>query len=354
MSNPRQGICRQIPHVVSVESDGFFTSKEDLENLVISSSSGNVVYLKDIAQIVDGPDEQEHYVNIRFGCQEKDSSKGPFEAVTLAVSKRKGANAAWLCDEVIAKVNAAKGALIPADVKMEVTRNYGQTATEKSNELLFHMGIAVIGVTLLIALVLGWKEAGIVAIAIPVTLALTLASFYWLGFTLNRITLFALIFSIGILVDDPIVNVENIVRHLRLAQNRGRKFLDIVIGAVSEVQAHVEAAVLPERETRDVRCGLDRHIRRQLDRTVPLQRKAAIGRIEQRKHQARSPHHRAAAPAEQNDMLRVLVEFIIFQAVLSGQEAAIRVVRLISQAVALFALRLGVRQDATVNWSATS
>ena len=164
--------------------------------------------------------------------------------MTLAVSKRKGANAAWLCDEVIAKVNAAKGALIPADVKMEVTRNYGQTATEKSNELLFHMGIAVIGVTLLIALVLGWKEAGIVAIAIPVTLALTLASFYWLGFTLNRITLFALIFSIGILVDDPIVNVENIVRHLRLAQNRGRKFLDIVIGAVSEVQGPLILATL--------------------------------------------------------------------------------------------------------------
>ena len=238
------GHLQTNPHVVSVESDGFFTSKEDLENLVISSSSGNVVYLKDIAQIVDGPDEQEHYVNIRFGSQEKDSSKGPFEAVTLAVSKRKGANAAWLCDEVIAKVNAAKGALIPADVKMEVTRNYGQTATEKSNELLFHMGIAVIGVTLLIALVLGWKEAGIVAIAIPVTLALTLASFYWLGFTLNRITLFALIFSIGILVDDPIVNVENIVRHLRLAQNRGRKFLDIVIGAVSEVQAPLILATL--------------------------------------------------------------------------------------------------------------
>ena len=147
-------------------------------------------------------------------------------------------------DEVIKKVNATKGALIPEDVKMEVTRNYGETATEKSNELLFHMGIAVIGVTLLIALVLGWKEAGIVAIAIPVTLALTLASFYWLGFTLNRITLFALIFSIGILVDDPIVNVENIVRHLRLAQNRGRKFLDIVIGAVSEVQSPLILATL--------------------------------------------------------------------------------------------------------------
>ena len=91
------GHLQTMPNVVSVESDGFFTSKEDLENLVISSSSGNVVYLKDIAQVVDGPDDKEQYANIRFGSQENDSSKGPFEAVTLAVSKRKGANAAWLC-----------------------------------------------------------------------------------------------------------------------------------------------------------------------------------------------------------------------------------------------------------------
>lgn len=238
------GHLQTSPNIVNVEADGFFTSKEDLDNLVISSSSGNIVYLKDIAQVVDGPDDQERYVNIRFGNQEGGSFLGPFEAVTLAVSKRKGANAAWLCDEVIKKVNDLKSSLIPEDVAMKVTRNYGETANEKSNELLFHMGIAVVGVAILIALVLGWKEAGIVAVTIPLTLSLTLASFYFIGFTLNRITLFALIFSIGILVDGPIVNVENIVRHLRLAQNRGRKFLDIVIGAVNEVQSPLILAAL--------------------------------------------------------------------------------------------------------------
>ncbi|MCC6758668.1 MAG: efflux RND transporter permease subunit [Candidatus Omnitrophica bacterium] len=232
------------PKMVTVETDGFFSSKEDLENLVVSSSSGNVVYLKDIARVIDGPDDEEHYVNIRFGIARGDADQEPLQAVTLAISKRKGSNAARLCEQVLKKIDVIKGNLIPEDVKFEVTRNYGETATEKSNELLIHMAIAVIGVAFLIALVLGWKEAGIVAVAIPVTLALTLASFYWLGFTLNRITLFALIFSIGILVDDPIVNVENIVRHLRLAQNRGRKFLDIVIGAVIEVQSPLILATL--------------------------------------------------------------------------------------------------------------
>jgi len=137
-------------------------------------------------------------------------------------------------------------------VEVSITRDYGQTAREKSNELLFHMGLAVAGVSLLIALVLGWREAGVVAIAIPVTLALTLATFYLLGFTLNRVTLFALIFSIGILVDDPIVDVENVVRHFRLPQNRDRPLKELTVMAVNEVRSPlilatltVIAAVLP-------------------------------------------------------------------------------------------------------------
>lgn len=238
------GHLQTNPQTMAVEADGFFRSREDLENLVVSFSSGNVVYLKDIAQIIDGADTQEHQVNFRFGARKDQADLEPLKAVTLAISKRKGSNAAWLSQQVLQKVDIIKENLIPSDVKFEVTRNYGETATEKSNELLVHMAIAVIGVALLIAFVLGWKEAGIVAVAIPVTLALTLASFYWLGFTLNRITLFALIFSIGILVDDPIVNVENIVRHLRLAENRGRKFFDIVIGAVIEVQSPLILATL--------------------------------------------------------------------------------------------------------------
>ncbi len=240
------------PEAALVQANGFFRSAEDLNNLVVSVSGKDIVFLKDIADIVDGPDQDERLVNIRFGKGYELEDKGVYDAVTLAVSKRKGANATWIAQQALEKVKSLEGNIIPAGVKMTVTRNYGETAAEKSNELLYHMGIAVLGVTLLIALALGWRESGVVAVAIPVTLALTLASFYWMGFTLNRITLFALIFSIGILVDDPIVNVENIVRHLRLAQNRGKKFLDIVIGAVNEVQSPlilatltVVAAILP-------------------------------------------------------------------------------------------------------------
>jgi len=145
-----------------------------------------------------------------------------------------------------------KETVLPQDIEMTVTRDYGETANEKSNELLFHMALAVIGVSILIALVLGMHESGVVAIAIPMTLALTLATFYFLGFTLNRITLFALIFSIGILVDDPIVDVENIVRHLRLPSNKGRPLLEVTIEAVNEVRSPlilatfaVIAAILP-------------------------------------------------------------------------------------------------------------
>ena len=125
--------------------------------------------------------------------------------------------------------------MIPGDVEVTVTRNYGETAEEKSNELLLHMMIAIVSVSVLIMVTLGLRESGIVAIAIPVTLALTLALLYLYGYTLNRVTLFALIFSIGILVDDAIVVVENIVRHYRLPENRGRSILDVAVEAVDEV-----------------------------------------------------------------------------------------------------------------------
>ena len=150
------------------------------------------------------------------------------------------------------KVETLKGVIIPADVTVSITRHYGETASEKSNELLWHMLIAVVSVSILILLTLGWRESGIVAVAIPATLALTLLVFYLYGFTLNRITLFALIFSIGILVDDAIVVVENIVRHFHLPQNKGRDWTTIAIEAVNEVgnptilaTFAVIAAVLP-------------------------------------------------------------------------------------------------------------
>ncbi|MDH3520759.1 MAG: efflux RND transporter permease subunit, partial [Myxococcales bacterium] len=211
---------------ILVEAGGFLMDAADVARVVVGVFEKRPVYLRDVARIVDGAEEPVDYVLFGTGAAAADAEgvrgagaapqSGEVPAVTLAIAKRKGANAVWVADAVLRKVAGLRGALIPADVPITVTRNYGLTAEEKSNELLFHMAIAVVGVTILIALVLGWKESGVVAVAIPVTLALTLAIFYLLGFTLNRITLFALIFSIGILVDDPIVDVENIVRHFRL------------------------------------------------------------------------------------------------------------------------------------------
>jgi multidrug efflux pump subunit AcrB len=180
------------------------------------------------------------------------ASKESLPAVTLSIAKRKGTNAVEVAGNVLRRIEALKSAVIPADVALDITRQYGETAAEKSNELLLHMLIAVISVSLLIAITLGLRESLIVFLAIPVTLALTLAVFYLYGYTLNRITLFALIFSIGILVDDAIVVVENIVRHWRMPANRARPPYEVAIEAVDEVgnptilaTLTVVAAILP-------------------------------------------------------------------------------------------------------------
>ncbi len=222
---------------VQVDTGGFLKDAEEVASVVVGVFDGRPVYLRDVARVSDGAEEPSQYV--LFGQRD-----GEYPAVTLSVAKRKGANAIWVVEDVLKKVDSLKGRVIPSDVEIAVTRNYGETAKEKSNELLFHMAIAVVGVSLLIALVLGWREAGVVGVAIPVTLALTLATFYFLGFTLNRITLFALIFSIGILVDDPIVDVENIVRHFRLPENKGRPLLEVTVEAVNEVRSPLILATL--------------------------------------------------------------------------------------------------------------
>ncbi|OQB87880.1 MAG: Multidrug resistance protein MdtC [Verrucomicrobia bacterium ADurb.Bin122] len=159
----------------------------------------------------------------------------PEAAVTLSLAKRPGANAIDVVNTVLAKVDTLRGTLLPDDVTVTITRDYGHTAAEKSNELLLHMGIAVFGVALLILFFLGWRESLVVLLAIPSTLALTLLVFYLYGYTLNRITLFALIFSIGILVDDAIVVVENIVRHVRLPGAEKKPLMQVALEAVDEV-----------------------------------------------------------------------------------------------------------------------
>jgi multidrug efflux pump subunit AcrB len=219
-----------------VETGGFLHTAEEVGNIVAGVFSDRAVYLRDVAKVEDGPEEPSDYVLYGSGAAVRHGNlAGALPAVTISVSKRKGTNAIEIADRVIEKVNELKGSLIPGDVQVAVTRNYGETASEKSNELLLHMMVAILSVSALIWLALGLREAGIVAIAIPVTLALTLAVFYLYGYTLNRITLFALIFSIGILVDDAIVVVENVTRHYRLPENRGRPLTEIAVEAVDEV-----------------------------------------------------------------------------------------------------------------------
>ncbi len=226
-----------------VETGQFLSSVEDLKNVVVGVHRNRPVFLRDIARIEEGPEEPADYVFFGKGPSaglEKTSGASiaastAMPAVTLSISKRKGTNAIHIADRVLEKVGLLKGTMIPRDIQLTVTRNYGETAAEKSNELLLHMMIAILSVSVLIWLTLGFRESGIVAIAIPVTLALTLATFYLYGYTLNRVTLFALIFSIGILVDDAIVVVENIVRHYRLPENRDRPVEEVAIEAVDEV-----------------------------------------------------------------------------------------------------------------------
>lgn len=221
---------------ILVETGEFLKSADDVAAVVLSVHEGRPVFLRDVAEVVDGPEEPADYVFFGSGpASDGDVSREVFPAVTLSIAKRKGTNAIDVAHAVLNKIDTLKGRLIPDNVHVTVTRNYGETAREKSDELLWHMTIAVISVTLLILLTLGVRESGIVAIAIPVTLALTLAVFYLSGYTLNRVTLFALIFSIGILVDDAIVVVENIVRHYRMPQNRGRNPLDVAVEATAEV-----------------------------------------------------------------------------------------------------------------------
>jgi multidrug efflux pump subunit AcrB len=241
---------------IIVETGTVLRSVEDIGAVVVGAAEGRPVFLRDVANIADGGEEPAAYVRFGAGAaatgETAAAGEGSWPAVTLAVAKRKGTNAVEVVEAALARLETVRPHLVPADVHVSVTRNYGETAREKSDELLLHMGIAVISVALLVLFTLGRREAVIVFLAIPVTLALTLAVFYLYGYTLNRITLFALIFSIGILVDDAIVVVENIARHYRLPENRGRSLSDIATRAVSEVgnptilaTMTVVAAILP-------------------------------------------------------------------------------------------------------------
>ncbi len=226
----------------SLRLNNFFSSLEDVKSAVVKVVNGKIVRLGQVADITDGLQEPDSYVLIGAGkghwAKRGVTTMTPGQVkngVTIAVAKRKGWNATELANLVIEKTEHLKGFILPQDVNVVVTRDYGETAREKSNELLEHLAIATISVAILMALLLGVRASLVVLVAIPVTLAFTLFIYYIHGYTLNRVTLFALIFCIGILVDDPIVDVENIVRHLRLPFNKGRPIREIIVEAVVEV-----------------------------------------------------------------------------------------------------------------------
>jgi multidrug efflux pump subunit AcrB len=227
------GVITERNEALSVHLDGFFRSMDDVNALVVGIRNNTPVYLRDVARVTDGPEEPADYVFFSpgpaaaiKGIQIPQSIAAPADpasaasigstmmpAVTITFAKRKGKNAVVLAEAVMEKAEHFRARNFPASLQMTLTRDYGETASEKSNELLLHMMIAVVSVTLLIWLILGFRESGRCGGCDPVTLALTLVVFLLYGYTLNRITLFALIFSIGILVDDAIVVIENIVRH---------------------------------------------------------------------------------------------------------------------------------------------
>jgi multidrug efflux pump subunit AcrB len=214
-----------------VETGGFLKDTDDVGNVVVGLFAGRPVFLRNLSSITDGPEEPSNYVFMGFGASSGEGRRDQYEAVTISIAKKKGTNATHIAERAIRKLEDLKGGVIPSGVEITTTRNYGDTAKEKSDELLKHMFLAAISVTILIALALGWRESIIVAVAVPVTLALTILVTYMYGYTLNRVTLFALIFSIGILVDDAIVVVENIHRHFKLA----KADIETAVMAVNEV-----------------------------------------------------------------------------------------------------------------------
>ena len=214
---------------VELQASGYFRSAAEVRNVVVAVREGRPLFVADVARVIDGPEPEPAVILTA------EAGKPGFEqAVSIVVAKRPGTNATELADRVLEKVEALRGRLLPASVQTTVTRNYGETAGEKSSELIEHLLIATLSVIVLILLAMGWRSAVVVGVAVPVTLALTLLLTYLNGYTLNRVTLFALIFSIGILVDDAIVVVENIHRHLYLPGPR-RSFARIILEAVDEV-----------------------------------------------------------------------------------------------------------------------
>lgn len=240
--------------VTDLQAAAVISSPDELQELVVGVFEDRPVYLKDVVRIEDGPGEVSNYVRHGFGPAREFRHPEPAEAgafsepsgvsrpaVTLAISKQKGANAVTVADDVLQAVEELRKSVIPDNVEILVTRNYGRSADEKVNELVEGLGIAIIIVIALLTLSLGWREAFIVAVAVPVVFGLTLTVNLLFGYTINRVTLFALILALGLLVDDPIVDVENIARHFEEKKRASRR---IVLEAVAEIRPPLISATL--------------------------------------------------------------------------------------------------------------
>lgn len=205
--------------VYSVQTGNFFANVDEVKNLIVGTNDNQPVYLYQIAEVEDGPEVPKQYVSFGYGAASGDKKArmpDDYSAVTISIAKKKGADAMKLAEVVIDKVEHLKKDVITKDLNVEVTRNYGETASHKVSELLFHLSIAIIVVTLFVMIAMGWRGGLVVFLSVPVTFALTLFAYYFLGYTLNRITLFALVFVTGIVVDDSIVIAENMHRHFKM------------------------------------------------------------------------------------------------------------------------------------------
>lgn len=257
------GDFRSGDRLLRVEAGRPFENASQLRDLVIGVFDDQLVYLKDVSQVDDGPDETSSYVRHGWGPAQgftkhenypgtlvgdaaqaakpsrQQSTSQP--AVTIAIAKKKGSNAVWVANSVLRQAEKLRGTIVPGDMELILTRNYGLTADEKVNELVEGLAVAILIVVALLTFGLGWREALIVAVAVPVVFGLTLSVNLMLGYTINRVTLFALILSLGLLVDDPIVDVENIARHFALRKKATRR---IVLEAVAEIRPPLITATL--------------------------------------------------------------------------------------------------------------
>jgi multidrug efflux pump subunit AcrB len=217
-----------------INTGKFLASVTDVENLVVGVQQNQPIYLKQVAKIIDGPEVPQNYVSLGFGKGSVKAAdyKSEYPAVTISVAKRKGADAMKIAEVIIDKVTHLRATLIPDDVHVEITRNYGETASHKVSELLLHLVGSIFAVTLVVMLAMGWRGGLVVFLSVPITFALTLLSYYMMDYTLNRITLFALVFVTGIVVDDSIIIAENMHRHFKMKR---LPFKQAALYAINEV-----------------------------------------------------------------------------------------------------------------------